>query len=183
MPFKNPLHVPLRDITPKGKSFEVADLDVWARPVKEFGMDVKFVETPLFETTVLPVDEGWLLRGRTKAKVVVPCSRCACDMEVDIDETFEDYVQMPDEGEEVAEHDFEEGDDHLVFEHGSLMLDLAAIAWEQFALALPPVPVHDENCKGLCPKCGADLNKGPCSCPPEDGDPRFAVLRGLKVEK
>ena len=183
MPFKNPLHVPLRDIKPGGRSFETANLDVWARPVEEFGMDVKFLETPHFETTVLPMDEGWFLRGRIRARIVVPCSRCACDMEVDIDEPFEDYVQMPDEGEELTENDFGEGDDHLVFEQGCLMLNLEAIAWEQFALALPPVPIHDENCRGLCPGCGADLNKGPCSCPSGEGDPRFAVLRGLKMEK
>ena len=36
-----------------------------------------------------------------------------------------------------------------------------------------------EDCKGLCPRCGADLNQGPCSCAKKDVDPRLAVLAKL----
>ena len=59
------------------------------------------------------------------------------------------------------------------------LLDLAAVCWEEFVLALPPTPLCQEGCKGLCARCGANLNAGPCGCPPEEGDPRLAVLRGL----
>lgn len=183
MPHKNPLHIPLRDIPPQGKRYEVNETHVWEDPLQEFRMDCRLVSAPCMQLTILPTDEGWLLRGRIGAKVVVPCCRCAKDMEVEVDEPFEDYVQAPDEGEALAQNDFSEGDDHLLLEHGALMLDLAAIAWEQFALALPPTPVCRPDCKGLCPHCGADLNQGPCSCPKDEGDPRLAVLRGLKVEK
>ena len=37
----------------------------------------------------------------------------------------------------------------------------------------------DENCKGLCERCGANLNKAPCSCVTEKIDPRLAVLKQL----
>lgn len=183
MPFKNPHHIPLRDIPPQGKSYEVSDVQVWQAPLEEFHMDCRLEDTPLMELTVLPVDEGWLLRGRIAARVILPCIRCTADIPVTIDERFEDYIQQPDEGEALPENDFAEGDDHLLLEHGTLMLDLEAIAWEQFALALPPTPLCRPDCRGLCPHCGADLNKGPCSCPAEEGDPRLAVLRGIRIKK
>jgi hypothetical protein len=46
--------------------------------------------------------------------------------------------------------------------------------------ALPLKPLCREECKGLCPSCGADLNKGPCSCKGKKGDPRLAALKKLK---
>lgn len=51
-------------------------------------------------------------------------------------------------------------------------------------LELPLVPLCADDCKGICPRCGANLNEGPCSCaeaaPAEDGP--FAALRNLKLE-
>jgi uncharacterized protein len=36
-----------------------------------------------------------------------------------------------------------------------------------------------EDCKGLCQKCGADLNHGKCNCPEHEPDPRWAALKKL----
>ncbi len=183
MPTKNPLHIPLRDIPPAGRSWLVNDAAVWEGPLQEFHMDCRLAGTPQLEVNILPVDEGWLLRGRLRASVILPCSRCTADVALDLDEPYEDYVQQPEADEALPETDFAQGDDHLIFEHGALMLDLSAIAWEQFALALPATPLCRPDCRGLCPRCGADLNLGPCGCAPDDGDPRLAVLRGLRIEK
>ena len=77
MPHKNPLHIPLRDIPPQGKRYEVNETHVWEDPLQEFRMDCRLVSAPCMQLTILPTDEGWLLRGRIGAKVVVPCCRCA----------------------------------------------------------------------------------------------------------
>ncbi len=183
MPTKNRFHIPLRDIPPEGKSFLLDDAAFFEQSLAEFHIDCRLEKAPVMEITVLPMDEGWLLRGHITADCIVPCCRCANDTPVRIDEAFEDYAQRPDEEETVDPSQFQEGDDHILFEHGALMLDLPAIAWEQFALALPSNKLCKPDCKGLCPQCGADLNKGPCSCPRDEGDPRLAVLRNLKVEK
>ena len=183
MPVKSRFHIPLKDIKPEGKSFLVDDASIFEAPIRDFHIDCRLASAPEMEITVLPMDEGWLLRGHLKADIIVPCSRCACDTQVHIDEDIEDYAQRPDEEETSDPTAFREDDDHLLFEHGALMLDLAGIAWEQFALALPATPLFRSDCKGLCPSCGADLNSGPCSCPADEGDPRLAVLRSLKVEK
>lgn len=71
-------------------------------------------------------------------------------------------------------------DDILLLEDGAL--DLDAVATEAFVLAMDTKNLCSENCKGLCPRCGADLNLGPCGCKPEV-DPRLAALARLLDDK
>jgi uncharacterized protein len=47
-------------------------------------------------------------------------------------------------------------------------IDLAEVVREELALAVPPFVLCREDCAGLCPKCGSDLNAGPCECAPAE---------------
>jgi uncharacterized protein len=58
------------------------------------------------------------------------------------------------------------------------VLDLTAAVREEFLLALPQFVECRPECRGLCPRCGANLNEGPCGCPPA-ADPRWDALRAL----
>ena len=60
------------------------------------------------------------------------------------------------------------------------MLDLRPLVRDAVLLELPIAPLCREDCAGLCPTCGADLNDGPCDCPPTESDPRWAALDVLK---
>jgi DUF177 domain-containing protein len=62
-------------------------------------------------------------------------------------------------------------------------VDLTPLIREQTLLALPTRPLCREDCRGLCPRCGANLNQGDCGCPTEAGDPRLSVLRSLTVRR
>ena len=53
---------------------------------------------------------------------------------------------------------------------------------EQFYLSLPMKPLCREDCQGLCPACGTNLNRGLCTCKRDWDDPRMAALRNLKAE-
>ncbi len=46
-------------------------------------------------------------------------------------------------------------------------IDLKPHLWEELVLAFPSKFLCSEDCRGICPGCGADLNAGPCACPPE----------------
>jgi uncharacterized protein len=59
-------------------------------------------------------------------------------------------------------------------------LDLAPAVREELVLAVPEFVLCRDDCRGLCPRCGKDLNQGPCDCAPEKPDPRWAVLSQLK---
>ena len=58
-------------------------------------------------------------------------------------------------------------------------LDLEPLARDAVLLELPQTPLCSEGCRGLCPTCGADLNRVSCGCPPAGGDPRWAALDSL----
>jgi DUF177 domain-containing protein len=61
------------------------------------------------------------------------------------------------------------------------MLDLGPLVRDAILLDLPIAPLCRDDCAGLCPDCGADLNDGPCACPPRSGDPRWAALDVLRL--
>jgi uncharacterized protein len=54
---------------------------------------------------------------------------------------------------------------------------------EQVLLALPTRPLCDENCRGLCPSCGVDLNEKACRCANAESDPRMAIFRDMKLHQ
>lgn len=169
--------VSINDLPPDGKTFQLTDQDIWLDPIKEFKMDCK-IEEPLQATIfVMPADEGCLVRGSLKGKVVVPCNRCAEDARVTLDSNFDEYEEVPKEGNSRSS----EGERRIVFERNSPMLNLAEVAWEQFMLAMPVMPVCQEGCKGLCPQCGTNLNLGSCDCVKPAGDPRLEALRNVKI--
>lgn len=74
----------------------------------------------------------------------------------------------------------EEDDEILLLEDGKV--DAGELAREAFILDMDTKTLCSEDCKGLCPRCGADLNLGPCSCK-KDVDPRLAVLAKLLENK
>ena len=74
----------------------------------------------------------------------------------------------------------EEDDEILLLEDGKV--DVGELAREAFILDMYTKTLCSEDCKGLCPRCGADLNLGPCSCKKEV-DPRLAVLAKLLENK
>ena len=74
----------------------------------------------------------------------------------------------------------EDNDEIVLLEDGEV--DVGDLARTAFVLEMDTKTLCSEDCKGLCPRCGADLNLGPCSCKKE-ADPRLAVLAKLLENK
>jgi uncharacterized protein len=67
--------------------------------------------------------------------------------------------------------------------HGQgVEINPAALAWEEFSLALPVKPLCRENCLGLCPVCGRNRNLESCDCGTGGTDPRLSVLHAFKAK-
>jgi len=118
------------------------------------------------------------LVGTAKTELELLCSRCLEPFRMPVDSPF-DLRFLPateiaaDDEREVQEEDFETSyyrDDQI---------DLNELLREQFYLALPMKPLCREDCKGLCPQCGTNLNTGTCACAVQWEDPRLAPLKGL----
>lgn len=172
--------ISINDLPPGGKEFELDDQEIWLQPLREFKMDCR-ITTPLKTTVfVQAADSGCVVRGHLTGAVTVPCSRCTEDAAVAIDSHFDEYEEIP-ENSSATHADSSEG--HIVFDRNAPMLNLAEVAWEQFMLALPPRPLCREDCRGLCPHCGINLNMGECECKTEDSDPRLSALRNITINK
>ncbi len=167
----------ITDIPDEGRSFTLDDQEIWLEGWKNFAMDIRPL-VPLTGTfTVTLQDDGVLMRGALRGKVLTHCDRCAEEMPLDIDQPFDIFETPPLRGEEVLEPS-------LLRRVGRrLELDSGSMLWEEFVLALPVKPLCREDCTGLCPECGANLNAGLCACPVEPADPRLAALRGIKIAK
>ena len=63
---------------------------------------------------------------------------------------------------------------------GTGYVDLSDEVRSELLLRVPLKPLCSEDCRGLCPTCGADLNSGKCSCGSAPGDPRWDALKRLK---
>jgi uncharacterized protein len=116
--------------------------------------------------------------GRARTRLGLACSRCLEPFDIPVDAAFDlRYVPQTDnagEGErEIAEEDLATA----YYREG--VLDLRELLREQFQLALPMKPLCSEDCRGLCPQCGTNLNRGACDCAPRWEDPRLAPLKSL----
>ena len=82
---------------------------------------------------------------------------------------------------EVRELFEEDSDPETTYPLRGDQLDLERLARDAVLLELPAAPLCREDCRGLCPSCGADWNEGPCGCEPAP-DPRWAALDALRTD-
>ncbi len=97
------------------------------------------------------------------------CARCMRDIAGVLPIDFEKNVAV------ISTLQNEDTDDYLFIEDAKL--DLYEPLCEQIILEFPTKLLCKEDCKGLCPKCGKDLNEGDCTCPTKEIDPRLAIIQ------
>ena len=113
----------------------------------------------------------YVLSGELRTTLHGRCDRCARDVVRPV--TFPLHAIL---AEELTNDDGEEDPWLFLLEDGCA--DLDDIVTTTFVLSMDSKLLCKEDCKGLCCRCGKDLNDGPCGCQPE-GDPRLAVLQKL----
>jgi uncharacterized protein len=146
------------------------------------------------------VSGGVLLEGQFTAHVASECKRCLGPVDLKVPVSFtlnlvpeslvrgDDFLKKEDEsvmekkeraqGEVGGSFDLEDADEEVF---NGKTIDLDPIVREQLLLALPMSAVCREDCKGLCPQCGINLNEATCSCETKPVDPRMAPLKNIKL--
>ncbi|WP_027369663.1 YceD family protein [Desulfovermiculus halophilus] len=159
----------------QGRRLTISEQAVWSEPLAEFELNAEIVEPLTAELHIVPQSDGLLIQGRLQGSVSLVCDRCTESMPCPLDVPFTVFESLEgqNEEEEYAER-FRQGGE-------GLELDLAAVLWEQFVLALPVKPLCMPNCRGICPQCGRNLNAGECGCDRNTLDPRLEVLRRLQI--
>jgi uncharacterized protein len=167
--------IELAEIPAQGREFSFLSEEPWEELFREFGLELSFAGPFEAVLTVLPQAQGVYARGRITGAFTARCDRCleqarfCMDQSFDFFEAFEDVDPRQ---EEVA---------LLRRARENWEMDLTAAMWEQFCLALPERVLCFEDCRGLCPWCGQNLNHAQCRCSLDAGDPRLAVFRNLKI--
>lgn len=117
--------------------------------------------------------------GDLATSVETACARCLEPVTRDVERNYE-LLYRPqgiDAGRE--EISVTQAEAEIGYYRGE-GLDLKDVLREQILLSVPMKVVCREDCKGLCPRCGQNLNQGDCSCPAAVGDVRWEALKGLK---
>ena len=148
-------------------AFDPQDEDYRVAAAVELSMDVEKAGGDVYRVT-----------GQAVTRLELECCRCVEPFGIPIGANFElRYIPAAENAGE-GEREIEE-DDLTTAYYREGALDVIDMLREQFQLALPMKPLHDELCKGLCPECGTNLNRTDCGHAPKWEDPRLAALKGL----
>ena len=119
-------------------------------------------------------------QGTLRGRVLGMCARCAEEYAFGLDHPFV-FVLTP-RAAAVGGTRLSADDMALSYYEGE-EIDLTPLVHEQVMLALPTRPLCSEDCRGLCSRCGANLNAGACGCPAAPADARLAALHALSRAK
>lgn len=147
----------------KSPPLEVAGGEIQCSPVRVHG-------------TVTHTGKGYLVQVRLRCEARLECTRCLSPFVLPIDRPMQE-MYYPDR----LRGQHPEGDDVANWFSGDV-LDLSEAIREHLQLALPMKRLCREDCRGLCPTCGKNLNEGPCDCRRTGVDERWAALGRLLVE-
>jgi uncharacterized protein len=150
------------------------------------GGECQFVRPVHTRLRVVPIGDLIEVEGEMDTAVRLTCGRCLAEFDVTLTAgvalTYAKRVAAtlkPDPAD-VPEMPAEEDD--LIYFHGE-DLDMTDGIQEQVILSLPLRPLCSESCKGLCARCGADLNQTACGCLATATGGPFDILSCLKSEK
>ncbi len=135
------------------------------------GADVSFENGVCVSGTITCRGNVLELVAHVEGDFSVSCARCLKPLTHNISFDFEETLVQ--EGEDVTDKD-------SVIVFGGMELDISEIVVSNILLNLSYKYLCREDCKGLCPKCGADLNQGDCGCDNDEIDPRWEKLKNFK---
>lgn len=147
--------------------------------------DCEFFHPLDIQLGVRRIDRMVAVEGRFSTKVRMNCNRCLKAFVSTMKSRFNlTYThELPPQKESVGD----DGVELRAEEMGLILfkgeeIDMRDAVQSEIVMAIPIQPLCANDCKGLCPQCGSDLNAGDCGCKRKSVDPRFAVLKRLKID-
>lgn len=163
------MNIDLRTLDPRAGQLEGTHV---VRFVDAFGEEV----TVKCDVTVDYRHTGgaWYFDGVVRAEYVTACHLCLAEVALPIEEQFELVVRRSGDPDAVGGED----EDYLVLPLGESVIPLDALIHENFVVGIPMIVRCRDDCRGLCPRCGVNLNNEECSCE-KPADSRWDALRKL----
>ena len=135
------------------------------------GSTLQFAEPVLIEGKVYSIGGALEISAKITGEYKTECSRCGQPI----------VGKLSGELFESLDSDFSDIDEECISISGNV-IDISGSVEACIFESIPLQPLCREDCKGLCPVCGIDLNKNECNCETEVYDPRFAIFRNLSKE-
>lgn len=123
------------------------------------------------------VGEGVLVRGEFEATIAAECRRCLEEVPVKLHDT----VDMLFEPLSDSEEEDLAGEVYPLPPRGDV-LDVSEALREQILLRIPDYVLCSEDCRGLCPQCGVDLNRANCDCAPAAEPSPWEALKKVSFD-
>lgn len=148
------------------------------------GPDLYDFKEPLhWQADITNTGGALLVTGTVEGVATGSCARCLDAVDIPITGEIEGYFLIS--PEEAAPDDLE--DDEFDYLPDDKAIDMAPLIQAALMLEVPPILLCSDDCKGICPTCGADLNDGPCGCKNDEegqsgashGNNPFAALKNI----
>ncbi|MBI4688861.1 MAG: DUF177 domain-containing protein [Nitrospirae bacterium] len=139
---------------------------------------VKLISLVRGELGIKKVGPEVVIEGEITAEAELECGRCLKNFTAGVNVPVNVMYHPVEELNTENKHEIREDALDLGFYFGD-EFDVPELLKEQIILNIPMKPLCSETCKGICPKCGIDLNVANCSCKEKDVDPRFNALKKL----
>lgn len=141
--------------------------------VKEFNSkknNITFNKPVEIKGGIYNTDDGMFLDAKVIYEYKDKCDRCLKEITVDGDTHINSEIKL---------HDNKNEENEVIIAEKDKTVDLYKPVISSILLSMPMKTLCDENCSGICPKCGMDLNNGQCDCEDDNIDPRLAKLKEL----
>ncbi len=141
-----------------------------------------FVDSVLVNYRLSRITRRLVLDGEINSVLGLQCGLCLKDYRWPLQESFSLTLNLVDEEETLSTEELEldeEQINRLLVADGEV--DLLPVLQEQVLVRLPLHPVCSDDCAGLCPYCGGDLNHTQCHCEPKPFNNRFGALKNINL--
>lgn len=146
--------------------------------IKEIDISEPYVDNYRTKVALNKFENQIILDAETNIAANIICDRCASEFQSVITSKYRMIYLFT---QNAANSDNEKID--VVYLHPETdKIDLSKDIRDYALLAIPMKKLCSEDCKGLCPKCGKNLNDGSCDCRDEGMDPRWEPLQKLKIK-
>jgi uncharacterized protein len=142
-------------------------------PVEKFNLTSPFTGELNIEVELNKTYNQVILNVNLKINAIFECDRCVTDFTQELNPVYQVVYMFGN----IAESD----DINVVYLPADAdKINIAPEVRDYALLAVPMKKLCNDSCKGLCPKCGRNLNEGTCTCDPVDIDSRWLPLQELK---
>lgn len=182
------LHVDRLKDSPTEYLFE--ETAAWRQQAEEQAPELHTLRAAPFQSVVRAnrMGQGVYIEGALTGALEPECGRCLVRYRAALREAFRLVLEPagtrvpaePEAAKSLARRGMCVGDELEMGWFQGHEIDLSDFLLEVMTLALPLQPLCKEDCRGLCPSCGADRNAGPCGCDEQRAKTPFAALAALK---